>query len=208
MIEVIPAILEKNINDIKAKVELVKPFCKRVHLDIMDGAFVPNVTYNDPRELAENKLGIKFWPHLMIKHPELFVKKWNIEEVEGIIFHKEAAQNVNETIRLIKGIGKKAGIAINPHTSSYDIKEYLDELDLILVMGVEPGFAHQAFNSDVLDKISYLKKIKPSLPIAVDGGVNMETRNKIKRAGADILSANSFIFNSGNIKEAIEALAL
>lgn len=207
MIEVVPAILEKNLADIKSRIAQVKHYCQRVHLDIMDGVFVPNGIFNSPEELVGEKLGVKFWPHLMIKHPELFVKKWNLQEAEGIIFHKEAAQNVQEAIRLIKGMGKKAGIAINPHTSSYDIKEYLDNLDLILVMGVEPGFAHQAFNSDVLAKISYLKKLKPALPIAVDGGVNMETKNKIIRAGADILISNSFIFNSQNIKEAIAALS-
>jgi len=206
MIKVVPAILENNLNDIKKRVEQVKPFVDLIHLDVMDGQFVPNNTFNDPAALAENKLGIKISVHLMIAHPEFFIKKWNLDEVETVFVHKEAATNLNEAISLIKSINKKVGVAINPHTSSYDIKDYLDQIDELLVMGVEPGFASQAFNSDVLAKIAYLKKDRPNLIISVDGGINMESKNKIIKAGADILCANSYIFKSSDIKTAIDSL--
>lgn len=206
MIKIIPAILENSIEDIKKRVEQVKPYVDLIHLDIMDGQFVPNTTFNDPALLATKKLGIKYSPHLMIKHPEFFIKKWNLEEVDTIFIHKEAVTNLNEAIRLIRDTGKKVGVAINPHTSSYDIKEYLDLIDELLVMGVEPGFSSQAFNSDVLAKIVYLKKDKPNLLISVDGGINLESKNKIIRSGANILCVNSFIFKSSDIKSAIESL--
>lgn len=206
MIKIIPAILENSIEDIKKRVEQVKPYVDLVHLDIMDGQFVPNTTFNDPALLATTKLGIKYSPHLMIKHPEFFIKKWNLEEVDTIFIHKEVVTNLNEAIRLIRDTGKKVGVAINPHTSSYDIKEYLDLIDELLVMGVEPGFSSQAFNSDVLAKIVYLKKDKPDLLISVDGGINLESKNKIIRSGANILCVNSFIFKSSDIKSAIESL--
>lgn len=206
MAEVVPAILENTLQEIKQRVDQVKPHVKEFHLDIMDGEFVPNTTFNDPAALAETKLGLKYWPHLMISHPELHLKKWDLDEVEGIIVHKEAVNNIEEAIRLIKDIDKRVGVAINPKTATFDIKENLDDIDLVLIMGVEPGFAAQAFDADVLDKIKYLKEIKPDLPIAVDGGVNGATKDKILAAGADILSANSYIFKSSDIKEAINSL--
>lgn len=208
MIEVLPAILEKNINEIKRKIELVKPYVRHAHLDVMDGEFVPNATFNDPDKLKEVNFGIKINPHLMIKRPEFFVKKWALPEVETIIVHKEAVTNMKEMIELIKGLGKRVGMAINPRTASYDIKDYLDNIDLALVMGVEPGLAGQAFNEDVLAKIRQLREWKPRLDIEVDGGVSDRTSAMIIKAGANMLAANSYIFSKENIKEAIDSLKI
>lgn len=204
MPEVVPAILEENLEEIKKKVKLVKPYVKRIQLDVMDGEFVPNSTYNSPTGIED--LGIDVEVHLMIMRPEFYVAKWALKNVETIIIHQEAVSNMEEAIRLIKDAGKKVGLAINPGTSTYEIKPFLDQIDLILVMGVKPGFSGQALNLDVLEKIKYFKKLKPNLPIEVDGGVNMETKNILMRAGVDILVANSSIFHSENIEEAINQL--
>jgi ribulose-phosphate 3-epimerase len=206
MIEVVPAILEKNINEIKRKIELVKPYAQHIHLDVMDGEFVPNTTFNKPEELSKIKFGIKINPHLMIKRPEFFVKQWAWPEVETIIAHKEAVTNMEEIIKLIKGLGKRVGVALNPRTASYDIQCYLKDIDLVLVMGVEPGLAGQAFNEDVLAKIKQLREWKPELDIEVDGGISNRISGMVIKAGANMLAANSYIFSQADIKEAIDSL--
>jgi len=206
MIEVVPAILEKSINEIKRKIDLVKPYVQHVHLDIMDNEFVKNITFNDPDKLKDIKFGVKINPHLMIKKPEFFVKKWAWEEVETIFVHKEAVTNMAEMIKLIKSLGKRVGIAINPRTASYDIKDYLNDIDQVLVMGVEPGLAGQAFNEDVLAKIKQLRAWQPNLDIEVDGGVSDKNCRMIIQAGANILAVNSYLFQHENIKEAIDSL--
>lgn len=205
MPEVRPAILEDSFEEVKKRVEEVKPYVKKIHLDIMDGEFVPNKTFNDPEKIKE--LDIKVVPHLMVKHPMFELKKWDIPNVEEIIIHKEATPNIDEVKAMFDSMGKKMGIAINPSTSTYDIKDDLDKFELILVMGVEPGFSGQAFNSDVLEKIKYLRELKPDIDIAVDGGVDMGNKRALVRAGANILAANSSIFKAENIQEAIERLA-
>lgn len=207
MIKIIPAILENNINDIKKRVNQIKDYTDRIHLDIMDGEFVPNTTFNDPAVLAKTPLNIKITLHLMINHPEFFFKKWaDCAEVDTIIFHLEATHNVSEAIKFVRKSNKKVGIAINPRSSSYTVKDYINDIDEVLVMGVEPGYAAQAFNSDVLEKITYLKSLRSDLLISVDGGINHLTNKKIIKAGADVLCANSFIFKSKDIKAAIDTL--
>ncbi|MBU0670852.1 ribulose-phosphate 3-epimerase, partial [Patescibacteria group bacterium] len=187
------------------RVEEVKPYVDTIHLDVMDGEFVPNKTFADAGKIKE--LDIKVVPHLMVRHPMFELKKWDIPNVDTIIIHKEATPNIDEVKSMFDSMGKKMGIAINPSTSTYDIKEDLDKFDMILVMGVEPGFSGQAFNFDVLEKIKYLRELKPEIDIAVDGGVDMGNKKAIVNAGANILAVNSAIFKAEDIKEAIERLA-
>jgi len=205
MPDVRPAILEENFEEVKKRIEQVKPFVKRVHIDIMDGEFVPNTTFNEPEKLKG--IDIEIVPHLMVKHPVFEIKKWDLPNVKEIVVHFEAIQNLDEVISAAKAIDKKIGIAINPGTSTYDIKDNLDKFSMVLVMGVEPGFSGQAFNNDVLEKIRILKEVKPDMLVEVDGGVDLSTKNQIVRAGADVLSANSAIFKAENIEEAIKELS-
>ena len=205
MPEVRPAILENNFEEVKKRVEEVKPYVKKIHLDVMDGEFVPNNTFTDPAQIGE--LDIKVIPHLMVKLPTLHLKKWDLPNVDQIIVHKEAVENVDEILKMAEGMGKKLGIAINPKTSSYEIKDDLDKFSMILVMGVEPGFSGQAFDGDVIEKIKYVRELKPDMDIAVDGGVDMAHKRQIVNAGANILAANSSIFKTDNIGQAIENLA-
>lgn len=204
MPEVRPAILEDSFEEVKKRAEEVKPYVDKVHLDVMDGEFVPNNTHTDPARIAE--LDIEVVPHLMVKHPSLHIRKWDIPNVKEIIVHKEAVGNVDEVVKMARSMGKKLGIAVNPKTSSYEIKEDLGKFSMVLVMGVEPGFAGQAFDGDVLEKIRYLRQLKPDMPIAVDGGVDMARKKQIVSAGANILAANSAIFKAEDIGEAINNL--
>lgn len=207
MIEVQPALLEQDLNELQRKINLVKGHVTTVHLDIMDGEFVPNTTVSDPTEIAKLDWGdIKVVLHLMISRPTLYLKKWAFEQVSCMTIHQEAAENLSETIAMIHSLGKQAGVAINPHTATYDIKAILGDIESVMIMGVEPGFAAQAFNSDVLQKIKYIRELSPAIQIVVDGGVNSATIGMIKEAGATAVCANSYLFKSENIADAIKSL--
>lgn len=204
MPEIVPAILEKTFEEVQEKVRQIKPFTDFIQLDVMDGAFVPNTTFNNPDQAA--KLDIEMELHLMIDKPILFIQKWALPNVRRIIVHYEAVANAEQIIKHVKDAGKEVAIAINPGTSTFELREYLDQLDMVLVMGVEPGFSGQKFHYDVLEKIKELKAERPDLLIEVDGGVNMHTRNAIVEAGADILAAASAIWSAEDIGAALEQL--
>lgn len=207
MIQVLPAILEHDLNAVQQRITAVQNICDEVHLDVMDGDFVPNTTCNDPVVLAALNWGnLKVVLHLMIRHPELYIRKWAWPNVSTIFVHREAVNSITGCIELIRSVGKKVGIAINPGTSSYDIVDYLDQIDAVMVMAVEPGFSAQGFNSDVLEKIAYLHNLRPSLPITVDGGVNLSTKDAIVKAGATIVCANSYLFKADNLQTAYNLL--
>jgi ribulose-phosphate 3-epimerase len=207
MITVQPAILEKTTQAISQRLAAVQPLCHEVHLDIMDGDFVPNTTVNDPQAIADiNWNNTQVSLHLMIRHPELYLRSWAFPQVSSLVVHREAVNNVAGCIALIRQLGKKVAIALNPHTPSYEITDYLDDLDFVMIMAVEPGFSAQAFNSDVLEKIRYLHELKPTLPIAVDGGVSLQTKAAIVKAGGTILCANSYLFKAEDVQTAFNLL--
>lgn len=208
-IEVIPAILESDLIKIQEKVKLVEPYIKMIHLDIMDGQFVPNKTFNQPEQLSKLKTSCRLEAHLMIKEPIKQIDSWLKTKVKKIIFHYEAVSNksvIPTLINQIKASGKQVGIAINPATPTESLIPYLNTVNLVLFMAVNPGFAGQQFDQSVLTKISKLRKEFPELPIEVDGGINLETSKQAVEAGATIFIANSYIFKNQNIKEAIERL--
>lgn len=204
MIQVVPAILEKTEEAIREKVKLLESVTDFVQLDVMDGQFVPNTTFNQPSALAD--LPITMEVHLMIERPIFHLDSWALPNVSRIIVHYEALDNVAHTISHIRSLGKQVGIAINPATSTFDIKDYLSDIDMVVVMGVEPGFSGQQFQRDVLEKVKEIKKIRPDILIEVDGGVNSYTRNMIVKAGADILAAASFLWKAPDLKQAIAEL--
>jgi len=207
MPQVLPAILEHDLSSIQQRIDLVRDMCSEVHLDIMDGDFVPNTTVNDPVALAELHWGnLQVSLHLMIRHPELYIRKWAWPNISTIYVHREAVNSVTGCIELIRSVGKKVGLVINPGTSSYEIVDYLDQIDAVMVMGVEPGFSAQGFNSDVLEKIIYLRQLKPNMPITVDGGVNLATKDMIVKAGTTAVCANSYLFKADNVQTAYNLL--
>jgi ribulose-phosphate 3-epimerase len=204
---VLPAILEHDVQSIQQRVDAVAGIASEIHLDIMDGEFVPNTTVNDPLVLEQvDWKGLKVSLHLMIKHPELYIRRWAFDQVSSMIVHREAVNNMSHVIELVHEQGKLFGVAINPHTPSYDITDYIEQLDLVMVMGVQPGFSAQGFNADVLDKIRFIHEQRPDLPIAVDGGVNLQTKADIVAAGATMLCANSYLFKAPDLQEAYQRL--
>ena len=182
-----------------------------VHLDVMDGTFVPNISFGPPVIQSLRKVTLlPFDVHLMTYHPEYYSDSLGKIGVDMISFHQEAVIHVDRTIHDIKSRGIKAGIALNPGTSLSALELVLPLLDFVLIMSVNPGFGGQKFISYTLDKIKVLKKMMKNLnlqiPIEVDGGVSSANAVLLKDVGADILVAGSSVFGAADRKKAIDVL--
>ena len=184
-----------------------------IHVDVMDGHFVPNITIGPPVIKSLRKYtGLPFDVHLMISPVHKYIEDFSKAGSDIITIHPEATENVKDSIDLIKSLGKKVGLSLNPDTPIDKIQKYLDQIDLVLVMTVYPGFGGQKFISKVLNKIKNLKNIKDEkkfqFNIEVDGGVNFENNKLAIEAGANILVSGTTIFknNDGDIKKNIDLL--
>ncbi len=182
-----------------------------IHIDVMDGHFVPNITIGPVLVKSIRKITSLFFDcHLMIEKPEDYVEQFAKAGADLITIHAESSLNVKPTIKKIKDVGCKVGISINPETPIDLIKDVIEEVDLVLVMSVHPGFSGQSFIKDVIPKIKKAKelinKTKRKVYLQVDGGINKENAGIIKENGADVLVAASFIFKSDNYKDAIKQL--
>lgn len=185
--------------------------CDHVHFDVMDGVFVNNISYGIPVLSSVRKNTDMFIDvHLMITEPVRFVKQFAENGADMISFHLEAASDPGAVISAIKACGKKAGIAVKPATPVSAVFPYAEDVDMILVMTVEPGFGGQGFIYEVLDKIKelrvYLDAHSQHTHIQVDGGINAETSALVRQAGADILVAGSYLFKAENMAAAAEAM--
>ncbi|MFH1426820.1 MAG: ribulose-phosphate 3-epimerase [Candidatus Kerfeldbacteria bacterium] len=203
-IEVIPAVLEQTWEGIQDKVKRIKPYAPMIQLDVMDGVFVPNVTFNDTQKIKTLDINLEL--HLMIEKPDLAIQRWFLPNVKRIIVHYEAAGNLQHIVKQIHDAGIEAGVAINPETSTFDLRDIINNIEMVLVMGVNPGFSGQSFQYDVLEKIKELKKERSELLVGVDGGVSDATSKKIIEAGADMLSTASYIWNAKDPQQAIDRL--
>ena len=178
-----------------------------LHLDVMDGVFVPNISFGVPViQSLRGCTDLLFDVHLMILRPLDYVETFAKAGADAITFHLESESDPKETIAAIKKAGCKAGISIKPATPAEELLPLLPELDLVLVMSVEPGFGGQEFMPEVLSKISLLRQAAPSLHISVDGGINGETGRLVKEAGADMLVAGSYVFGAADPAAAIASL--
>ena len=205
---VLPSLLMCDFGDLATEVKRLKAAnVKALHLDVMDGQFVPNLTYGMPivqglRGLTDQVLDV----HLMIDRPERFVKQFYDAGADSITIHVEATDQVADTLRQIRDLGAAAGIALNPETPLEEIEPYLDLCDLALVMSVNAGFGGQKFNPAALEKLSALREQKPELFLQVDGGVNASTIADCVKAGADLLVVGSAIFRKGDYQVALNDL--
>ena len=204
---VAPSLLAADFSDLKNEIDKVeKAGAEYLHLDVMDGAFVPNISFGAPVISAIRKhSNLIFDVHLMIENPDRFIKDFVEAGADIITVHAEATKHLNRTLQLIKSYGKKVGISLNPSTPVEMIKYELKNIDMVLIMTVNPGFGGQTFIENMTDKIKELRTLDKNIDLEVDGGINAETGKKVKEAGANILVAGSYIFN-GDYKERIDSL--
>lgn len=178
-----------------------------IHLDIMDGVFVPNLSFGMPVIASIRKVSSLFFDvHLMIEDPIKYVEEFSKAGADAITFHYESKSDVQKTIDKIHSLGKKAGLSIKPNTPAEEIIPFLKDLDLVLVMSVEPGFGGQSFMDSCLPKIRLLREKAPNIHISVDGGINAQTAKLCREAGADVLVAGSYFFGAKNLSEAADSL--
>ncbi len=187
------------------KIIAVEPYFERIHLDIADGIFVPNMTISG-EEIEDIETDLKIGVHLMVSKPENHIVRWLETPADKFIFHIEATERVQAVIDRIKEADKQVGIALNPNTPISAIEPYIDQIDLVHFMTVEPGFYGGEFLESVLPKIADFHFYYPDKPIEVDGGVDPETLPKLVGAGANLLVAGSYIWKSKDIGEAIARL--
>lgn len=177
-----------------------------IHIDVMDGMFVPNITFGAPVIKAiRNKTNLIFDVHLMIEKPERYIEDFVKAGADIVVVHVEATKHLHRTIQSIKSFGVKAGVSLNPATPIETIKYVINDLDMVLIMSVNPGFGGQRFIENSVQKIQEVRNLSNTVDIQVDGGITDETIGKCIEAGANIFVAGSYIF-SGNYKERIKSL--
>ena len=207
--KIAPSILSANFANLLEDIKKLEKGADLLHIDVMDGHFVPNITIGPVVVKSLRKfLSLPFDVHLMIENPDLYIEDFVNSGADIITVHQEACIHLHRTIQKIKSYGKKAGVSLNPATPLESIKYVLQDIDMVLIMTVNPGFGGQKFIDSMLKKIEEIKKMREDLglnfEIEVDGGINLYNVKEVVEAGTDIIVAGSSIFESSDPAQTIK----
>jgi len=207
-----PSLLAADFSRLEDQVALIeKAGAQVIHVDVMDGHFVPNISFG--AAVMKSLLGktkLPFDVHLMIENPDQYLEDFATDNTEYITVHAEACSHLHRTVQHIKSLGIKAGVSLNPATPVSVLDAIIEDIDLVLIMSVNPGFGGQKFIPSSLEKIKALKELKakrnPKLEIEIDGGITMENIKTVTDAGVDLVVAGSSVFGAPNIEKRVKEL--
>lgn len=206
MVEIIPAILAKDEKEFRRKIESVANLCETVQIDVMDGQFVNNVTWAEPERIEFMRPSMAFEVHLMVEDPLSTLEAWSAAGCTRVLIQAETLKHPIEALEEARLYGMEVGLSLNPETAIEPLEKAIARLEVVQVMGVNPGWMGQPFQPIALEKVKALRAKFPDLIIEVDGGVHIGTARQLVEAGADRLVSGSAVFNSGSPAKAIEAL--
>lgn len=206
-IKIFPSLLACNMGKFQSEIDHVDPLCDAIHYDVMDGQFVPNLSFGAPilsHLKTDTELG--FDAHLMCQNPDILLEDFAKAGATSLSVHLEACPNIHQTLQKINQLGMVSGIALNPGTSYQAAYEAIKKANFVLIMSVNPGFGGQKFLPEVLEKVSLIRKNFPGKNIQIDGGITDITAPLAIQAGANWLVAGSYIFGAKNMESAIQKL--
>lgn len=195
MVQIIPTILIKNFQEFQYTVKKIEKDFPVAHIDVMDGKFVPNITFFNIDEIEKIDTPLRYEVHLMVENPMHYLEKMkNSQKIKKILFHYESGHDIKIISSAIRSLGRKSALAVNPDTSIEDIKNHLVNVDGVMLMGVFPGASGQAFISETIERVRALRDFDPNIDIEIDGGVSDKTAKALVEAGATILAVGSFMY--------------